>query len=444
MNHSTRPVLASSAPWVSLLFALVVVRLVLQALFVPSFEGPDEPYHLARIAAFADRPFGAAFRGVPTDGRIIAAVKARPCCESLHRHFGCSQFGREAADFNLLRPLPPAAGALAVPNPENNQPPLYYAIAGSALRVTEPILGERGTWPEVRLLEARLFGLVFVVVGLWLLVPLFSPAREWTAAAGLLVWMLMPGASESLVRCSNDAAVFLWSAGAMKAVSRRASIVAVGSLMAVGPLLKLTAFPIVAFVVIALWVSRRRTEAVSAAIASLLVFPVQLFRGWFWGGTYELNRPGNALNETAWQVLVGMGRSAYTFFKTAFWLGNWSFFRPPMVLLTLFWLTLLFWVISAKYRPGSRRTTAHVAAAVACALGALLFFVSHRRFWGDWGGVGGWYLWSWFPWLAVAAHDLFVLRPDRRRLLLGLTVALSLTATVVYLQTGVSVYGRRP
>jgi hypothetical protein len=331
-----------------------------------------------------------------------------------------------------------------VQNPENNQPPLFYALSGTAVRLVGAVLGDRGTWPEVRLLIARLLNVVLVLVGLRVLLPLFTGAGEWVAATALLAWMLMPGASESLARCSNDAAVFLWSAGAVAAVDRRAPTLAVATLAAAGPLIKPTAFPVVAFVVVALWISRRRSTATLAGIASLLAFPVQLLRGWSWGGTYELNRSASAVHETAGQVLMGLGRSIYTFFKTAFWLGNWSFFRPPMVLLTLFWLTLLLWVLSAKYRPGSGRTTAHVAAAVACALGSLLFFVFHRRFWGDWGGVGGWYLWSWLPWLAVAAHDLFVLRPERRRLLLGLTVALSLMATVLYLRAGLHVYGTRP
>jgi hypothetical protein len=443
LNGSVQPSVASSARWVGVLLVLVAVRFLAQALFVPSFEGPDELFHLARIAAFADEPLGAAFKGVATDRQTIAAVQARPCCASLHRHFGCRLFGRETAFFNLLRPLPPAVGAPAVQNPEDNQPPLYYALVGSALRLAGPVLGDRGRWPEVRLLIARLIGVVSVIAGLTILLRLLVPGGEWMVAAGLLVWMLMPGASESLARCSNDAPVFLWSAGALAAAYRRASTATIAALATAGPLLKLTAFPTIAFIVVMLWVSKRRTTATFAGVASLLVFPVQALRGWQWGGTIELNRPASAFDEGAWQILVGVGRSTYTFFKTAFWLGNWSFFRPPMVLLTVFWIVLLLWVVSAQYRPGSTLVIAHGAAATACALGALLFFLSHRRFWGDWGGVGGWYLWAWFPWLTVAARDLLSLSPHRRPLLLSLTVVLALAATVVYLHSGLQVYGAR-
>ena len=414
MSDSIQPV-APTARWVGVLFALVALRFLGQALFVPSFEGPDELYHLARITAFAEQPFGAAFKGVATDGQIIAAVQARPCCTSLHQHFGCRLFGRETACFNLLRPLPPAAAAPLVQNPENNQPPLYYALVGSALRLAAPVLGDRTRWPEVRLLIARLVAVVLVVIGLWILLSLLFSGGEWMAAAGLLVWMLMPGASESLARCSNDAAVFLWAAGAVTAVYRRAPSVAIAALAAVGPLLKLTAFPIVAFIVVALWVSKRRVAAAAAGVSSLLVFPIQALRGWYWGGTYEINTPGRAVDETGWQTLAGVGRSAYTFFKTAFWLGNWSFFRPPLVLLIAFLIALVLWVALARYRRGSTLRAAHLATAAACAFGALLFFVSHRRFWGDWGGVGGWYLWSWMPWLTVAASDLFSLRSGSRQ-----------------------------
>jgi hypothetical protein len=430
--------------WIGVLLAVAAIRFLFQALFVPSFEGPDELYHLSRITAFADASFVVAFQGTATDGRIIAAVQQRPCGESLHRHFGCRLFGREEAMFNLLRPLRPAAAAPAVQNPENNQPPLFYALVGAALRLAAPILGDRGRWPEVRLLISRLIAALSVLAGLWILIRLLLPGGERLAAAGLLAWMLMPGASEALARCSNDAAVFLWSAGAVAAVYRRAPAVAIGILAAAGPLIKLTAFPIVAFVMAALWTSGRRRVAALSAMASLVVFPVQLLRGWNWGGTYELNREAASFHESAAHLLIGLGRSAYTFFKTAFWLGNWSFFKPPLALLTAFWLVLLLWVVSTRYRPGAPLRPAHLAAAAGCTLGALAFFVSHRRFWGDWGGVGGWYLWSWVPWLAMAIRDLFSFRRRRGPVLLGVTAGLAVSATIVYLQCCLQAYGGRP
>ena len=45
----------------------VVARLALHALFLPAFEGPDEPQHLARIRDFEVRPPAEAFAGTLTD-----------------------------------------------------------------------------------------------------------------------------------------------------------------------------------------------------------------------------------------------------------------------------------------------------------------------------------------------------------------------------------------
>jgi hypothetical protein len=97
---------------------IVTVRLLLHAFFVPAYEGPDESFHLGRVAAFADLPFRLALRGVDLDGRIVASVKTSPCAAG-------RAFGSEPASFNLLRPHRPTAPVPPVRNPENNQPPLF-------------------------------------------------------------------------------------------------------------------------------------------------------------------------------------------------------------------------------------------------------------------------------------------------------------------------------
>jgi hypothetical protein len=421
-----------------------LLRLIGHAVFVPAFEGTDEPYHLARIAAFADQPPLPALRGVPTDGQIVSAVQARPCCPSLHRHLGCPPFGGSVAYLNLLHPLPPRPPARAIPNPENNQPPLYYALIGLPLRIAPLVLGDRFFRPETRLLTARLASVLFASLGIWVLFRLFSDGRGRRVLLGVLLFMTLPGASESLARCSNDAAAFAWAAAAVWALRRRASTLWISVLAASGPLIKLTAFPVVVFVVVALWVVNRRRTAVVSGLASLCVFPLQFLRGWRWGGTYELNQPAAPLGGTLTEVAVGLGRSAYTFFKTAFWLGNWSFFRPPTLLLAGFWLLLLLWTVAARARPEARLPLPHLVAAVAASVAMLLFFFGHRRFWGDWGGVGGWYLWAWIPWIAAAANDLLRLRASARVPLLVVTAAFAVVANLFYFRIAVGLYGLTP
>ncbi|MFN2387068.1 MAG: hypothetical protein ABR576_12445 [Thermoanaerobaculia bacterium] len=48
-------------------------------------------------------------------------------------------------------------------------------------------------------------------------------------------------------------------------------------------MIKLTAIPLVVFAVAALWLRSKRA-AIAGGVASLAVFPVQLARGWRWGG----------------------------------------------------------------------------------------------------------------------------------------------------------------
>jgi hypothetical protein len=170
-------------------------------------------------------------------------------------------------------------------------------------------------------------------------------------------------------------------------------------------MLKLTAIPIVVFALIVLARERYPGLALGAAAASLLVFPLQAARGWMWGGTLELNFPGGPAGEPPLRAATGFMRSAYAFVKTAFWVGGHSLLRPPR------WLTAAYaaWlagVLLAFRRIGPlRRAAAHTCGALAAATGFVVFAIANRRYYGDWGGVGGWYLWGWSPWLAAAAAD---------------------------------------
>jgi hypothetical protein len=141
------------------------------------------------------------------------------------------------------------------------------------------------------------------------------------------------------------------------------------------------------------------------------------------------------------QALLGFARSAYAFVKTAFWVGGWSFVRPPSVLVLFYVLLLL--ACAAAWRPSPRptRLAAH-AAALACAFaGFCVFALANRRLYGVWGGVAGWYLWGWSPWLAVAAEDLGSIAPRAARPLLWLEGAFVLAANVAWLRAHGSLYG---
>ena len=429
-------------PWfLHTLTAVTLLRVLTHALFLPAFEGPDEPYHLARSGSFADRPFTEAFRGVPTDGVIVAAARARPCGPSLHNHFGCREFGSEAAHFNLLHPLPPQPPAGPVPNYENNQPPLYYAAMGFFLKALKVVSGGLSLWPEVRLLVARLVSVLFTALGVLLLLRLPPKPPIGYVSLGFLLVLGLPGASESLARNSNDAAVFLWCVSVLVALERRVPVSGLVILAAAGPLLKLTAFPVVAFAIIFLWRQKRRAGAIAAGISSLTVFPLQLLRDWSWGGTWELNRPTVSIPDSLLEISAGVARSGYTLVKTAFWLGNWTFFRPPGWLLVGFWALLVLWIAATRYDKDATVLAAHAAGFATAVVGVLLFFFASRRFWGAWGGVGGWYLWAWAPWLAIATRDLFEVTPARRTALLALTAGFVAISNVAYVVAALSLYG---
>lgn len=435
---ASRPWARGTSAVLAALAVLVIARMAFHALFLPAYEGPDEPHHLGRIVAFAEGPFLAALAGVPLDGSIARAVELRPCGPGRRP---CPAFGTAPGAFNLLRPLPKQAAPAAAPNPENHQPPLYYLVAGLLLRVLTRLdpTGWLGT-PDVRLLWGRLLSVGLVALALVLpLRVLFRTRSSSVAAAGLLL-LLLPGASEALARCSNDAAVFCWSAFLLLAMDRRAPLWRICVLLACGPLIKLTALPIAIYAVASLWRRTHRSGALLGAASACLVFLVQASRGWLWGGTYEFNRPLSGIHESLPRAAQGLSRSLYTFIKTIFWLGGWSFFRAPVALVIAWFLLILGFLAAVRLRPVASRAP-HAAGAAAAVLGCVVFFIGNRRFYGEWGGVGGWYVWDWAPWILLAFDDLGSLSALARRILLPATALFAAVANAVYFQMAIRLYG---
>jgi hypothetical protein len=415
----------------------VVARLALHALFLPAFEGADEPQHLARIRDFAVRPLAEAFAGRSVDAEIGAAVAAYPCGPRLHAEIGCPAYGSAPGAFDLVRRSPARkafAPVGAFPNVEANQPPLFYLAAGLLFRPFHPS-------PPAALLCARLLGVALVAVALF--GPLRALARRWPpalAVAGLLA-LLLPGAAEGLARCSNDAALFLWASLVLAALGRPTRGTVLVVLLAAGPLIKLTAIPIVVFAVCVCARERTVRLAGAAAAASLLVYPVQALRGWMWGGTLELNSAGAAIGEPLVRAAAGFARSAYAFVKTALWVGGSSLLRPPRWLTAAYfaWLGAVAWALRRRTDP--RRSLAHAAAFAAAAAGFAVFALANRRYYGDWGGVGGWYLWGWSPWIADAIADLARAPRARAHLLLGCEAALVVVSNAAWIAALAPFYG---
>jgi len=219
--------------------------------------------------------------------------------------------------------------------------------------------------------------------------------------------------------------------------SRGAPLIA---LLAAGPLIKLTALPVAAFAVVSLLRDRRTLTAIASAAAAAAVGPVQSLRGWRWGGTVELNRPGRPIAEPASGILVGLVRSAYAFVKTTMWVGGWSQLRPPKTLALLYIALLAATLLLWRPRPSERRAAYLSALAVAIG-GFLVFAVANRRLYGDWGGLAGWYLWDWSPWIIAGGCDLGSLRAPWSHWLLSSMSALVIAANVFWLVAHARLYG---
>ena len=374
----------------AILSVCALVHLTVHALHLPAWEGPDEPFHLSRVLGV--------FGGGPSDrldGAISSSVAGSPCGPNLRAQFGCPPFRHDG--WNLLRPPPPTRAPVAAPDYEAHQPPLHYAAVAALDGAFRAALGAEDS-PEARLLRARLVSVLFVAAGLLALGTLEGPAPPRLAAA-----LLLPGAAEALARCANDAGVFLVAASTMLA-SRRDARLATVVLCALGPLVKLTALPVAAVAALSM-AERSRKWGATAAVATALFVPIQLLRGWSFGGTVELNAAAASPLRFA-EIPAGLLRSTAVFVKTSIWLGGWSFFRPPVWVLLAILGSALAAAVLLKFRTKGAFAAPHAAGLLLFAVLSAAFFVAHRRFWGTWGGVGGWYLWGLAPWLAFAAADL--------------------------------------
>lgn len=405
--------------WARFLAGLVVLKLLLFAWALPAFEGTDEPFHLDRARAFAESPLGEGWGGRPLAPEVVSAVRSSPCGPDLQRAFGCPAYGRArqeggAAWGNLLTPEASGlevggsgvAGGGVVANYQNHQPPLYHAVAGAILRMAGGDLE-----PRAQLLVLRLFAVLLVILGTGLCLSFLAPSLRW----GLPALLLLPGAAEALVRAGNDAPVFAWSAALLAVVLSRTRARGEGSrfplglflLAACGPLIKLTAIPVIAFAAVERVGRRRWREGAALALGGLVVFPLQLARGWAWGGTLELNAPPTPESLGWGEPVLGILHSAYTFLKTALWLGGWSVFRPPGWVLVAAVVLVLAGLFLVRLRRPPRRLLAHVTAAALAAGAFAAFAIGKYRTFGVWGAVGGWYFWGWLPWVLLILQDLY-------------------------------------
>ncbi len=418
----------------------MLAHLTLHAFFSPVYEGPDEPFHLARARAFAQGPFAEALAGEVVDGDLVHSLRAWPCGPALHAAFDCPSFGREKATFNIVEPARRAGGdGGASSNYQAHQPPLYYLAAASVLGLFAPAIG---TAPESQVLLLRLAAVL--LVGCVLGFPLRRLGKGNAHFETLLLLaLLLPGAAESLIRVSNDVAVFAWSVLVVAALSRRERIRTgeLAWLAALGPLSKLTAFPVVAVAAVVGWRARGWRSGLLIAVSGLAVLPLQWLRGWAWGGTLEANTPLGALGSLP-EIFVGLAHSAATFLKTAIWLGGWTFFRPPVWLLVAIPLLGLIVIVRClRLRSPMTNRGAHLAGGLLAAAGFVAFALGQRQIFGVWGGVGGWYLWGWAPWLALFASDMLEVRPERvRELILG-TLATAAILNAAWFAVAFRIYG---
>ncbi|MEM7480676.1 MAG: DUF2142 domain-containing protein [Acidobacteriota bacterium] len=414
---------------------VVLARLLLHVFFVPVYEGPDEPFHLARAMAVAGGEIDSSGQ---VSSEIVASVLAHPCGPDLTRAFGCPAFGGQGAAFNILGKHDVGEDAEPRDNYQAHQPPLYYLFSGAVLWLLGLPAGSLS--PELSLLTLRLIAFLLVGLGLW------RPLRTLGTSHGrwfeglFLGSLLLPGAAESLIRVANDAPLFLWSLLVLVALDRGIAAVWIASLLALGPLLKLTALPVVAFAVVVLWRSRGRIAAVLGMLASLAFVPIQLLRGFDRGGVLELNAL-NGLEETLAVVVKGIMHSAYTFVKTAAWLGGWSSFRPPLSVLVTGFVLLIAWAICSRSKSSGENRFAHAVALVVFAGGFLLFAIGKRQLFDVWGAVGGWYFWGIVPWVACLFSDQVRLVPGSQKRLLLASAAWLAMANGAWFWISLKLYG---
>jgi len=106
-----------------------------------------------------------------------------------------------------------------------------------------------------------------------------------------------------------------------------------------------------------------------------------------------------------------------------------------------FFVLLVAAALASRRRPDERRASAHAAGLAVAAAGFAVFAVANRRLYSAWGGVAGWYLWDWSPWLAMAASDLRQVRPDAERTLVAAVAVFAAVSNAVWLAAHAAFYG---
>jgi hypothetical protein len=266
------------------------------------------------------------------------------------------------------------------------------------------------------LIRLRILSFLFVAAAVAGPLRAMSRRRSSMYAVFGFAAMFLPGFAESLIRSSNDALLFLWVAVVIDAIDRGYRGAGLPLLLALGCLIKLNALPILAFGLVLLAIERRRKTAFVSAILALA--PAIVLGGTTWGGAVKIARriprPMPAI-----EVVTGLARSVYTVAKGVLWMGEWSFFRPPIWVLLLGAAVVALLARHTRIAARPLRLPAHAAGVVVAVGGTIAFLLADRRVFGEWGGVGGWYVWSWTPWLVLLADDTLRWRGRIRLAILG-------------------------
>lgn len=437
---------------VSVVAGLVALALPAYALFLPAFEGPDEPFHLSRALDFARGRYLDGWRADRLGDDVVSALARYPCGPDLHRVFGCPAFASDSgrAWGNLLavppveRPADPPRDPY--PNYERQHPVLGYlvwaipvAVVDRATSDHEPARRVAAVQLTIRVANLVLLAIAFLGPGRRLIASWSIEARAVAAGA-----MLLPGAVETLARGGLEALVFAWSLWFVEESFREPSRVSrLLTLAAVGPLIKLTALPIVAFGVVAAWSRRRTVLAIGIGVAGAAVYLERLLRGYLAGGVLDLHAgyathdPGDLLD-----LLRGIGWSMLVTAKSAAWLGGWSFFRPPIWVLAVIGGAAIALLALVRLRHERERAVilAALGAAGVAIAGHAVFSVAVYRVFGSW-AVGGWYVWAWFPVAAVAAERALEWRRPLPPWLLAALVAALATVDLAWWRAADRLYG---
>jgi hypothetical protein len=384
------------------------------ALLLPAFEGPDEPFHLSRALDFARGRFADGWRADHLGDDVVSAISRYPCGPDLHRAFGCPTFPTDPgrAWGNLL--TAPVAGSPPdprepYPNYERQHPVLGYLIWAVPVAVVDRATSDLTPIRRVTFAQLTIRMTNLALLAMALLGPGRRLVASWSfeARAVALGVLLIPAGVETLARGGLEALVFAWSVWFVEASARAEPKTSrVVALAAIGPLVKLTAVPVIALAALVAWSRKRRGVATGIVGAGALVYLERLLRGYLAGGVLDLHGsyashdPGGALD-----VIEGIGWSMLVTVKSAAWLGGWSFFRPPLWVLALIAAAAI--VLLRHLRPTAETDRAWRVAGIGAAgvaiAGHAVFSLAVYRVFGSW-AVGGWYVWAWFPAAAFAAE----------------------------------------